>query len=735
MGDSNGSPPIVSPPLTPQSERTAPTRIISPGARSLVESCQWFHGKMTRSQAEEVLRQNGGRNGQFLVRESGSSHGDFAISVVHNGSVVHYQVRRHGGDAFFSAGEAGPIIHGLEELIRYYEQPGQAGLVCSLQEMCKGQAPPHDTRRHGRTNLLHRATKSCNLSVVRELLQSDYNIDAKNQDGQTALHLACLEGEPKIALELLDRGASPNCLDGKGHTPLHYACREGYFHCVQHLLDHGASMTIYSLGSRWAPLHFAAYRGDEDIVRLLLDEGAPVRPRTKGEELPKDLVYRGQPELRPSLTKLLTERMDPVYQGYHREEWFHGSLLREEANALLEGSSDGAFLIRTSRRPGVPENTTVLSMAYNGEGKHFAVSRRNRFHFIDDGPFFDSLEALIEHYSRHNDGLPCTLRAPVRPVVGPVVSSSLPGWRTSLHAPLTPTAGASPNEPTRQFENASIIAREKLKLKENIGGGEFGSVYSGVWDSRSGSTQVAVKTLREEHSTPEKWKGFVHEVNMMLGLAHPCIVKLIGVCLGPPLMMVQELVELGSLIRYLQEQADTIEVQVDFPRWSQQIASGMSYLESRQLVHRDLAARNILLASRMQAKISDFGLSRAVQINDNNYHASTGGKWPLKWYAPEAVNFGSFSTASDVWSFGVTLWEMYSFGAEQPYGSMTGIQVLNFVETGSRLDQPIACPDWCYEIMLRCWSIEKDARPCFGDLAQMFAEQIPLHYIDNVVVV
>ncbi|XP_022665320.1 integrin-linked protein kinase-like isoform X4 [Varroa destructor] len=655
MGDSNGSPPIVSPPLTPQSERTAPTRIISPGARSLVESCQWFHGKMTRSQAEEVLRQNGGRNGQFLVRESGSSHGDFAISVVHNGSVVHYQVRRHGGDAFFSAGEAGPIIHGLEELIRYYEQPGQAGLVCSLQEMCKGQAPPHDTRRHGRTNLLHRATKSCNLSVVRELLQSDYNIDAKNQDGQTALHLACLEGEPKIALELLDRGASPNCLDGKGHTPLHYACREGYFHCVQHLLDHGASMTIYSLGSRWAPLHFAAYRGDEDIVRLLLDEGAPVRPRTKGEELPKDLVYRGQPELRPSLTKLLTERMDPVYQGYHREEWFHGSLLREEANALLEGSSDGAFLIRTSRRPG-------------------------------------------------------------------------------------------------------------------------------VWDSRSGSTQVAVKTLREEHSTPEKWKGFVHEVNMMLGLAHPCIVKLIGVCLGPPLMMVQELVELGSLIRYLQEQADTIEVQVDFPRWSQQIASGMSYLESRQLVHRDLAARNILLASRMQAKISDFGLSRAVQINDNNYHASTGGKWPLKWYAPEAVNFGSFSTASDVWSFGVTLWEMYSFGAEQPYGSMTGIQasgvtlictrlffhttryqrlgkslktflkktplsedqkrpnkpvasVLNFVETGSRLDQPIACPDWCYEIMLRCWSIEKDARPCFGDLAQMFAEQIPLHYIDNVVVV
>ncbi|OQR66763.1 tyrosine-protein kinase HTK16-like, partial [Tropilaelaps mercedesae] len=91
MGDSNGSPPTASPPLTPELEYRVPQRMISSGARSLDESCQWFHGKMTRSEAEEVLRQNGGRNGQFLVRESGSSYGDFAISVVHEGSVVHYQ--------------------------------------------------------------------------------------------------------------------------------------------------------------------------------------------------------------------------------------------------------------------------------------------------------------------------------------------------------------------------------------------------------------------------------------------------------------------------------------------------------------------------------------------------------------------------------------------------------------------------------------------------------------------
>lgn len=150
-------------------------------------------------------------------------------------------------------------------------------------------------------------------------------------------------------------------------------------------------------------------------------------------------------------------------------------------------------------------------------------------------------------------------------------------------------------------------------------------------------------------------------------------------------------------------------------------------------------------------------------MDDNSYHATTGGKWPLKWYAPEAVNYGSFSTASDVWSFGVTLWEMYSFGGEQPYGSMTGMevrssfecvsgnntrhmhrtsistlfstQVLAFVEAGSRLPAPVACPDWCYCIMLRCWAYEPERRPRFGELARMFADRVRSEGPGGVVIV
>lgn len=154
------------------------------------------------------------------MRESNTASGDYVLSVLHKGEIWHYQIRRHGEDAFFSIDEQTPI-HGLDSLIEHYRESSH-GLVTRLSALCKKELPPHDSRSHGRTNLLHRATKEGDLTVVTELLKCGYrNIDAKNQDGQTAVHLACKFGNLAILKQLIERNANVNSRDSQGNSPLH----------------------------------------------------------------------------------------------------------------------------------------------------------------------------------------------------------------------------------------------------------------------------------------------------------------------------------------------------------------------------------------------------------------------------------------------------------------------------------------------------------------------------------
>uniref|UniRef100_A0A8D0GMK9 Receptor protein-tyrosine kinase n=1 Tax=Sphenodon punctatus TaxID=8508 RepID=A0A8D0GMK9_SPHPU len=284
---------------------------------------------------------------------------------------------------------------------------------------------------------------------------------------------------------------------------------------------------------------------------------------------------------------------------------------------------------------------------------------------------------------------------------------------TELVEPLTPS-GALPNQAQMR-----ILKETELKKVKVLGSGAFGTVYKGIWipDGESVKIPVAIKVLRE-NTSPKANKEILDEAYVMAGVGSPYVSRLLGICLTSTVQLVTQLMPYGCLLDYVRENKDHIGSQ-DLLNWCVQIAKGMSYLEDVRLVHRDLAARNVLVKSPNHVKITDFGLARLLDIDETEYHAD-GGKVPIKWMALESILRRRFTHQSDVWSYGVTVWELMTFGAK-PYDGIPAREIPDLLEKGERLPQPPICTIDVYMIMVKCWMIDSECRPRFRELVTEFS--------------
>ncbi|XP_037263094.1 activated CDC42 kinase 1 isoform X4 [Falco rusticolus] len=297
-----------------------------------------------------------------------------------------------------------------------------------------------------------------------------------------------------------------------------------------------------------------------------------------------------------------------------------------------------------------------------------------------------------------------------------------PQPQSTFRKPPTPP----PPEAGGQHSLTCLVRERDLSLFEKLGDGSFGVVRRGEWCTPAGKTlNVAVKCLKTDVlSQPEALDDFIREVNAMHSLDHRNLIRLYGVVLSHPMKMVTELAPLGSLLDRLRKNQGHFLIST-LCQYAIQVAKGMAYLESKRFIHRDLAARNILLASNELVKIGDFGLMRALPKNDDHYVMQEHRKVPFAWCAPESLKTRTFSHASDTWMFGVTLWEMFTYGQE-PWIGLNGSQILHKIDKeGERLPRPEDCPQDIYNVMLQCWAHKPEDRPTFVALRDFLVEAQP----------
>uniref|UniRef100_A0A8C9UL39 Tyrosine-protein kinase n=1 Tax=Spermophilus dauricus TaxID=99837 RepID=A0A8C9UL39_SPEDA len=462
----------------------------------------------------------------------------------------------------------------------------------------------------------------------------------------------------------------------------------------------------------------------EDLKENLIREYVKQTWNLQGQALEQAIISQ-----KPQLEKLIATT------AHEKMPWFHGNISRDESEqiVLIGSKTNGKFLIRARDNNG----SYALCLLHEGKVLHYRIDKDKTGKLsIPDGKKFDTLWQLVEHYSYKPDGLLRVLTVPcqkigtqmglpecvsvrkVTRVICVLQASPSPRTRPESAAsfnPYEPERGHWAAERGPQIEAMPMdtevyespyadpeetrpkevyLDRNLLTLEDKeLGSGNFGMVKKGYYQMKKVVKTVAVKILKNEANDPALKDELLAEANVMQQLDNPYIVRMIGICEAESWMLVMEMAELGPLNKYLQQNRhvkgkNIIEL-------VHQVSMGMKYLEECNFVHRDLAARNVLLVTQA-----------------SSWNAQTHGKWPVKWYAPECINYYKFSSKSDVWSFGVLMWEAFSYG-QKPYRGMKGSEVTAMLEKGERMGCPQGCPREMYDLMNLCWTYEVDKRPGF----------------------
>lgn len=375
--------------------------------------------------------------------------------------------------------------------------------------------------------------------------------------------------------------------------------------------------------------------------------------------------------------------------GLQKYEWYVGDMSRQRAESLLkQEDKEGCFVVRNSSTKGL-YTLSLYTKVPHPHVKHYHIKQSPRGDFfLSEKHTCGSIPDLVNYHRHNSGGLASRLKT------------------SPCDRPVPATAGLSHDK----WE----ISPTELMLQEELGSGQFGVVRRGKW---RGSIDVAVKMMKEGTMSED---DFIAEAKVMTKLQHQNLVQLYGVCSKHrPIYIVTEYMRHGSLLNYLRRHEQTLGANVGLLLdMCIQVCKGMAYLERHNYIHRDLAARNCLVGSENVVKVADFGLARYVL--DDQYTSSGGTKFPIKWAPPEVLNYTRFSSKSDVWAYGVLMWEVFTCG-KMPYGRLKNTEVVERVQRGVILERPKICLKEVYDVMRKCWCHLPDDRPSFRVLKDLLA--------------